>query len=162
MRRLLVGLLVGALLLAAAPSVVAKSGSPTPASGVWSWVTTAWDPYKESGGNTFSLGSENATWTGTFKGSSVDTFRVVGHRNGALWATLDIAFDGSVGGKVGTLDMMAVARWPVGAETMTGTWVIIGGTGELASLHGQGTWTYTGTVGDVNSGDYAGMVKFGP
>ena len=153
-------------MLAMAPSVLAAAGPPVAASGVWSWVNTGWDPYKEAGScppcNVFSNGSEDATWTGTLVGHSTDTFRVVQTRSGALWAQLPIAFEGSVGGETGTLDIMAIARMPVGAPTMTGTWVIVGGTGELVNLHGHGTWTYNGVVGNVNSADYLGEVKFAP
>jgi hypothetical protein len=105
----------------------------------------------------FATGSEASTWTGTFTGTSTDTFKVVMSGSGAMWATLSISFVGSVNGADGTLRMFATA-WAPPDATMTGTWVILGGTGGLSGVHGQGTWTYTGSVGDLNSADYSGKV----
>ena len=162
MRRLLVGLLVGALLLATAPAVLAKSGPPTPASGVWSWVNTGWTDGMTVGTCPacimFATGSEASTWTGTFTGTSTDTFKVVMSGSGAMWATLSISFVGSVNGADGTLRMFATAWAPPDAN-MTGTWVILGGTGGLSGATGHGSWTYTGDGEQNNSADYFGRVQ---
>jgi len=60
----------------------------------------------------------------------------------AVWH-IERTFTGTVEGKPGTLTMHMEAK--IGYPTVTypsleGTWVIISGTGDLANLHGQGTW----------------------
>jgi hypothetical protein len=162
MRRLLVCTVIGILLLASAPSDAAASGrgAAVPAAGVWSWVNTAWIPGRTIGTCPscidFATGSEASTWTGTFAGTSTDTFKVAMSGGGAMAATLAISFVGSVNGADGTLRMFATA-WAAPGGTMTGTWTVLGGTGRLSGVHGEGTWIYTGTpAGDT--ADYSGLV----
>ena len=144
---------------AAAPPK-APAMSPKAAEGTLSWVNTGLDAWKTTGkGVTYASGTEEATWTGTFEGTSVDEFGVQFWPDGTLWAVLHISFEGTVGEKTGTLEILetAVLRDPDG--TMHGQWTVASGTGELANLRGQGTWVYEGFSDDLNHASYSGIVK---
>ncbi len=70
-------------------------------------------------------------------------------------------------GKTGTFEMllvcqgtgMPVVKGPY-AFDLQGTWVITHGTGDLANLHGHGTWWHTSDIALPFS--YEGQVTFGP
>jgi hypothetical protein len=100
------------------------------------------------------------TYTGSITGSYTGDGRWVGHNVGTpdLWRnTHNVATFSSatVMGKTGTLSIMLIGK------TDGGTWVIIGGTGDLAGLHGQGTYSSTGALfGKV--ADYEGEIHFDP
>ncbi len=60
----------------------------------------------------------------------------------AVW-NIERTFTGTVYGKLGTLTMHLEAKFTYPTVTypsLEGSWIIISGTGELADLHGQGTW----------------------
>jgi hypothetical protein len=60
----------------------------------------------------------------------------------AVWH-IERTFTGTVDGKIGSLNILLEAKFSrptVTYPSLEGTWVIISGTGELANLHGQGTW----------------------
>ena len=70
-------------------------------------------------------------------------------------------FTGTVLGYAGTLVMRLESRGTLPATTpytTMGTWVIISGTGELANLHGQGTWWNLG----LGQFEYEGQIHFDP
>lgn len=74
------------------------------------------------------------------------------------YVKLTIEFTGEVNGSEGSLTMKALGKQDSDTcepsdATWFGTGVIIGGTGELAGLHGNGTWT--GPSFDL---DYAGRI----
>ena len=73
---------------------------------------------------------------------------------------IERTFTGTVDGKSGTLTMNLEAKGssPGYPGSLTGTWVIIGGTDQLANLHGQGTWTNLG-MGRLA---YEGKIHFDP
>lgn len=134
------------------PAVYATT--PATASGAWTYVPTF--TQRVAGGNTFRYGEEVSTWTGTFDGTSNDVFTAVIHPSGHVTVTGLIDFTGIVNGAEGTL----VIRF-VGTRVLpgpwSGQWVILSGSGDLANLHGQGTWW--GPPTDV---DYSGQIHFDP
>jgi hypothetical protein len=142
---------------AAPPKVPAMSSRA--AEGTWSWVNTTWDQWKTTAkGGAYASGTEAGTWTGTFEGTAVETFGAYIAPDGTVWALIEIAFEGTVEGMHGTLQILttAVLRNPDG--TMHGDWTIISGTDELANLRGQGTWTYEGADPADHAG-YSGIIK---
>lgn len=163
-RPMLVPLVLGALMLGATP---AAAGPPEEASGGWTYYVP--DPaaitFRTAGNATFILGTEVSTFTGTFEGTSSDEFVVICHQKGSESVTNfvkgTIAFTGTVDGQAGELTMKFVGKQasttcdPSGA-IWSGTWVIIGGSGDLNGLHGRGTWT--GPSSDL---DYRGQIHFG-
>lgn len=74
---------------------------------------------------------------------------------------VDREFTGSVLGEEGsfTMKLVATGYGRIGSpDVLEGQWVITGGTEELASLHGQGTWHSIG----VQLNEYEGRVHFDP
>jgi Protein of unknown function (DUF3224) len=163
MKRLLtVPLVLCALMLGATTAV---AGPPEGASGDWTYVPDlAGLTFRTAGNTTFVDGTEVSTFTGTFVGTSDDEFVVVCHQKGPEsfmnFVKITIDFTGEVDGRVGGLTMKATGKQdsttcdPSGA-IWSGKWVILGGTGDLADLHGNGAWT--GPSFDL---DYTGKVHF--
>ena len=117
-----------------------------------------------AGGNTFGETYEDAVLSGGMSGTSTDDCRVVIHRSGAWFYTSISSFQGIVDGREGTLQISLVGTRPSGDAEWEGSWVILGGDGELAALHGQGTWSGYGAP-DVwvwGSVYYEGQVHFDP
>lgn len=170
MRRLLA--VLGAVMLAgslASSGVAAEPlGQPdmfVGASGDWTYVPVpAGFTIRTAGNTTFIEGTEVSTFTGTFEGTSSDAFVVVCHQKGSEAVTNfvkgTIAFTGTVDGRAGELTMGFRGKQesttcdPSGA-IWSGTWVVIGGSGDLTDLHGHGTWT--GPSFDL---DYTGQIHF--
>jgi hypothetical protein len=143
--------------------VPVQAGPPEGASGLWQYK-----PYileaREAGGNTFLKTFEEGLWTGTFHGTSTEDGKVVIHRTGAWSFNAIVSFQGEVHGKSGTLEMSVVGKAPDGTSDWQGKWVILSGTGELATLRGQGTWWGPGAPEPETWGDiyYAGKIHFEP
>jgi hypothetical protein len=114
-------------------------------------------------GTTFLKTYENATWAGTFSGTSTEDGKVVIDPSGAWTFRGIVHFEGSVNGKSGRMTMYASGSRPDGFSDWRGTWEIKYGTGELADLHGQGDWWGPGAPGPEQWGDiyYSGNISFG-
>jgi hypothetical protein len=115
-------------------------------------------------GNTVIYTFENGKWEGTFNGISTEDGKVVVYSSGALSFNAIVSFEGEVDGKFGTMQMSVNGRRTDVFTEWQGRWVIISGTGELSTLHGQGTWRGPGSPGWGVWGDidYAGKVHFEP
>ncbi len=161
MKRLLtIPLVTCALLVGAAP---AMAGPPSDAEGEWTYFLTGLE-LREAGNTTFAYGTERSFFDGTFDGEADDTFVVVCHamRTGMFQTSVNgtIDFTGNVEGQEGTMTMRFVGKQtstvcgPSDA-VWTGTWTVVNGEGDLADLHGHGTWT--GPSFDL---DYAGRIHF--
>ena len=137
MRKQIIGLagaiaLIGLVFI---PSVAATP--PTAAYGTWCW-SAASSVDKVAGGNFFRSGSETAVWTGTFDGTSFDTFTMVVYRSSMVTGKVTVYFEGSVDGRAGT---MVIEIFGMITDVYEGgSWVIKSGTGALAGLHGEGKW----------------------
>lgn len=142
---------------------VAYAGPSEHAEGLWQYKPLILD-VKEADCNTFLTTFEEGMWTGTFEGKSTEDGKVVIHCSGAWSFKGIVSFDGEVNGKSGTLTMRAVGTRPDALTDWTGTWVIISGTGDLANLHGQGTWWGPGAPAPGVWGDiyYSGEIHFEP
>ena len=159
MKRLLgISVLVGALLMGAVPT---SAGPPGDASGDWNYLPTVDEVVEGPGQTTFIYGEDIGTWSGTFVGTSTEEFVVVNHaKAGFNFYSGVIEFTGSVDGHVGTLTIKTNGKQDPGTVEpgpglWSGHWVIVGGTGDLANLHGQGTLT-----GPSLSLDYEGRYHF--
>jgi hypothetical protein len=162
MRRTIL-LLVAIALMLAVVGTPAAATPPTPAAGTITWDEFFFDPPRSAGPNIILTGSENSHWTGTFEGTAVDTFHVIAFPDGALRGVFWLTFTGTVGDAEGTLQMRLTLWAGPGATDEGGQWVIIGGgTGELASLHGQGSWTVTGSTDTEAFADYSGQIHSAP
>jgi hypothetical protein len=124
-------------------SALSSSGHadpPTNAEGRLLYVAYPAGEPKIAGGNTFLRTTEVAAWTGSFEGNSTDVCKVVVHSSGAWFYRGIGPFEGVVGDKEGTLEMLLVGNRPDELSDWEGTWRITRGTGKLGDLHGQGTF----------------------
>jgi hypothetical protein len=161
-RLLLIPLVCCALMLAITPAAASPSEE---ASGEWTYeVDLASLTVRTAGNTTFIYGTSNSKFTGSFAGTSSDEFVVVCHEKGPEsvmnFGKLTINFTGEVDGRVGSMTIKARGKQesttcdPSGA-IWYGEWVIVGGTGGLVDLHGNGEWT--GPSFDL---DYSGKIHF--
>ena len=150
-----------AVAMLALPMSVAAATTPTPVSGTIALTSLVpleakpagksdniiflFDITEEWDGDIVATGTTESTWV---------THNWVGPMGGPdTWFNVHekLILDGTVLGESGTLTMELII---VGTE---GRWTILGGTGELANLHGHGTVTLTTTPYS-----YTGKVHFDP
>ena len=139
---------------------VVQATPPTTVGGTWTYTIdfSTWRQ-RAAGGNTFVSVTEYGTWTGYFSGTSKMDVSGVFHSNGYLNFQGVIYFDGSVLGKAGTLVIRYTGKVTEGGVgEIISQWVIISGTGGLANLRGQGTFSGVGATNLL----YSGQVHFKP
>lgn len=149
MRRSIILLVVTvALSLAAVP---VSAGPPMPASGTWDYALTAPPVVEMAGPNVFIYGQDHGEWHGTFEGFSEEEFVIVCHASaGFAYYRGEMTFYGTVLDESGIRREGSMALKASGKQytdtcdpspaEWNGQWVIIGGTGGLAEVHGQGTF----------------------
>lgn len=154
-------IIIGVTVLLSALSVAALAGPPTHVEGLWQYSPTIVD-LRMADGNTFLTTTEEGIWTGNIEGESREEGKVVIHSTGAWSFRGTVFFEGNVNGKEGTIEMHVVGKRPDELTEWQGKWTITVGTGELASLTGQGIWWGPGAAGPGSWGDiyYEGKVKF--
>ena len=162
MKRMLLTLLTLLAILAMA-SVPALAGPPIAAEGLWLYLPTVVSE-RWADGNRFLETTEVGEWSGTFEGVSTEAGHVVAHSSGFRSFRAIVSFEGEVDGKQGTLEMSVVGKKADASSDWQGKWVILSGTGELATLRGQGTWWGPGAPGPGEWGDihYGGQIHFEP
>ena len=149
---ILVSLLVVAMLALPMSTVFAKK--PIDVEGTFS-ATPGAVPVKWPGNNIMFEHSGVGEWTGDISGNTFGVHRWVKHANGITNVHVELTFSSvTVMGepKSGTLSMLFLGKI-TGLGIGEGTWRITGGTGELANLHGRGTW---------EPGQYQGQIHFDP
>jgi len=156
-------LIVGALF--ALPS--AKAAPPRAASG----NTTDCEnliSVRSSGPNTIVVLSIATTFTGTFDGTWEGTERDVFHPNGSGTGQGSGVFSGSVDGRSGTMVFSYEVSISPAGKVVT-RWTVGQGTGDLAGVHGEGTFpdaVETGPTGDCEwdtfALEYDGRIQFAP
>jgi hypothetical protein len=159
-------ILIVVLLALSMIAIPTLAGEHHAASGTW-WYRPSQPPEeKMAGGNLHMKIADEGYWEGTFDGLSTDYGFAIIHRAGHWtykgWVLLDPV---TVDGKTGSIEMRVNGSRPDMFSDWTGMWVIIGGTGELENLRGQGTWWGPGWQGDPDFyGEipYAGNYHFAP
>jgi hypothetical protein len=159
----------------------------TPVSGTWVGVSGShgYSNIHSVGGNVFVDSHNDGIYTqGSILGTFSQTFSVVIHygspeivqnlnpANPAShpeapfnWRNMQRTFTGTVLGVEGGFTMKLEAKGygnsiaGISSWELTGTWVILEGTGGLEGLHGQGTWRHTREVPGLQ---YEGQVHFEP
>jgi hypothetical protein len=154
-------LMCSVVILSALILPVIHATKSMPVQGEWTYVPTMLS-VKQADGNQICEGEEDSIWTGTFSGTSYDTFTVIKHDAvpgppSFVNVIGVINFEGSVEGKEGTLVIKFVGKKTGEPLMWYGTWVILSGTGELENLRGRGTW-----FGPSMDLDYAGKIHFDP
>jgi hypothetical protein len=159
MRRFFVPLMIVCVLLL--PSGIAQATPPSLASGTYvTWIVDI-TVVREVGGNTFLTIIKEGNDFGTTMGHLTETENVVVGKHINTFHGVQTCDPCNVGGRLGTY----VLRYE-GTEDQfghhRGVYVILSGTGDLANLHGQGTFDgYTASDG-TNSGTYSGQFHFDP
>jgi hypothetical protein len=118
-------------------------------------------------GNTIYQTTEVGIWTGTFDGESREAGFVTIFDSGLCTFRATVSFlEVEVQGKSGTLEMRVAGTKSDALSDWQGKWAIVSGTGDLATLRGQGTWWGPGydptnptEFGEIH---YAGRIHFEP
>jgi hypothetical protein len=124
---------------------------------------------RDAGTNLFIYREANGYWTGGISGTTHGHQNIISHGWNGLpppastieWSNVNIeSFMASalVDGKTGSLTLHFVGKGYADG-TNVGTWKIMSGTGDLANLHGQGSWWKA--PADLES-SYEGQVHFDP
>jgi hypothetical protein len=156
MQKLLVSLVTALLLL---PLGAAHADQPTPVSGT---NVRAGPPrnvtVQEAGGNTIVTSDITQAWSGGISGIAEAHRRQINHPNGEFTTHISTTCTCTVDGVTGTLYLRIQGHSDPNSSMFLGTWTIVGGEGDLADLHGQGT------VSQVFPGPslYEGSVHFEP
>jgi hypothetical protein len=133
------------LLMVTMSMTVVNAMPPTTISGKWS-MTGGTFTEKSAGNsnNEFLQGTGTGNFMGSISGPFTSDAYLIIHNSGLSnqWTVMHVVITispANVMGKTGTLEFMFNGKQGEG-----GQWVITGGTGDLANLHGQGTWSPTG------------------
>jgi hypothetical protein len=165
MKKLLLTLFMVCAILPAA-SAAAYAKPPTTVSGELDYWLDDTISMREANGNSFLYATEHEEWRGDFVGVGHSEFRVGMFASGFWNVWLRCEFSGTVHGKEGTLEIQMVGKKPLDGDWY-GQWVIRAGTGDLANVHGRGTWSGPGYRSDEKvPGDpdcyYSGQIHFDP
>jgi hypothetical protein len=125
---------------AAALAAPASATPPSPLTGTFAVVTFTTTGTRTADGNTFITLTRTAALSGTFTGTSTDTATLVMHSNGRTSLRGAGTCVCTVDGRSGTFDYR-FEGWGVFPTSASGQFVVGHGTGGLAGLHAQGTFT---------------------
>ena len=163
---LVIAVALMAVAMLAVPMSAVYATKPMPVSGTF-MVFPDGDLIIRQAGNSHNtiwiLSGTTVMWTGDIEGIASYESRWVAHSHddpekfGINTRTL-YTIEATVDEKCGTLYIEAIALGPSGPHK----WVIIGGTGELANLHGQGTFRDDTTTPYPFDYLYSGQVHFDP
>jgi hypothetical protein len=148
-----------ALVISLLPVGVAYADAPTPVSG----TRAASGPPRnvvrqEAGGNTIVTSEITQIWTGGISGTAEVQRRQINHPNGEFTSENVATCLCTVDGITGILYVRSHGRSDPNESLGLGTWTITGGEGDLAGLHGQGTFYQEFPAPTV----YEGSVHFQP
>jgi Protein of unknown function (DUF3224) len=144
-------LVVGAASAAAAEPPIAASGS-------YQQVSFTPSNFRTAGAVTFFDFTEHDNLSGTFSGTSVIQGSCMTRASGQTVCQAVEVFTGTVAGQGGPGDTVTF-RDVITIDSTGGvqaSFRVVGGTGALANLHGQGT------VQGTSTGSYTGLLVFAP
>jgi hypothetical protein len=147
MKKLLLTLLLVCMVLPMA-SLPAYATKPTDVSGEIEYLIDLPSlVIRTAGPNTFMYGTDEEWYTGDFVGYVAETEFVVRAFGSGLSTFMSVfEFEGTVfDSDPGTMEILLIGQQSAPGEWWNGTWVILGGSGGLAKVHGQGIW-YEGQV----------------
>ena len=113
-KKLLLTVLIACALLVAA-SMVAEATSPTEVSGEGDYTFQV-SSTREAGPNLFMHATENEQWRGDMTGTGNSEFTVGMFAAGFWTVELRCEFQGAIGGKQGTLQLLMVGKKPLGSD----------------------------------------------
>ena len=148
-----------AILLSTLLLPIVQATPSTTVGGDWKYGYTGFERIKSADGNQIVSVTEHGDWTGDFVGASEMVVSGVIHSKGFITFEGVINFDGSVLDKDGTL-IIRYTGVVTSAGEIISQWVIQSGTGDLANLRGQGSFSGVGEPGDLFQ--YSGKIHFEP
>jgi hypothetical protein len=141
-------------------STVVYAAKPMPATGNMTVTSFSFTVVKTANGNTFIDFVNTEAMSGTFAGTSASVIRVIVHPSGDFNVVHMMTFTGTVDGRSGTMIIKFEGKgtgFAYGAP-VSAQWVIQKGTGDLATIHGTGTFEGNALIG----GTYSGQIHFSP
>ena len=133
--------LMGALaVLLMGATAYTQPPQPLSGSGTFEDISVTVVSTRQAGPNTISEQIQTATATGTLDGDVTNSVICVTDRNGKGVCHGRVTFEGSVDGNEGTLEIQNESQVN-GDEVEAAHFTIVSGTGELATLHGHGSFT---------------------
>ena len=166
MRKVLVAIAVVAAVVIAVIAVrsvllTSEKAEPRAVEGSWSYEITESNS-TGFGARTMFSGRSEATWTGSFEGTSTGVFTEEAGSSGPRSYEETVSFEGSVEVETGrrrhgALEILYVGERQDRESDWEGTWEIVGGEGDLADLQGAGTFTSQSNSYVV---DYSGQIHF--
>ena len=153
---------VGLLSTALIPVALAERAMAASGTLCWMAPSDSFEVTKAADGNVFISAVEEDVFTGTLQGTGYGFFVLQVHPEGFATGQGRTVFTGTVLGKSGTLQIQWVGNTHNDLGWWRFGWTILGGTGDLASLHGYGSAFGPGPSDlDVLGGaDYTGAVLF--
>lgn len=136
---------------------------PTEVSGIFDMAVITVTGSRTAGPNTFIYGTDVEVWQDDLVGVGKTEWVVrMVHASGVVTFSSLGVFTGTVlGSDEGTMEYRLTGQIPPGGGDWYGQWVILGGTGGLANVRGQGTWWGPGMGFDPDHW-YEGQVHFDP
>jgi hypothetical protein len=123
------------------------------ASGSFTSVQTSTTHIRTAGGDSFDLLVESLTYVGGLTGVATDTFTAATHADGSWNADgTEVCSSCTIGGRTGSY-IAAFSLTVSVAGVVAGHLTFTSGSGELAGLHGEGTFT---------AGTYSYNYRFAP
>ena len=161
MKKVLLTLLTVCMVLPMA-SLPVYATPPTEVSGIFDVDVTV-TGIRNAGPTLFIYGTDEEWWQGGLDGYVAETEWVVrAYASGRATFRSRYVFEGTVlGSETGTMEMQLLGQQSAPGEWWYGTWEILGGTGGLANVHGQGVWWGPGMGNDPDHW-YEGQVHFDP
>src|SRR6266508_145879 len=138
-------------------SPAAATGPPAAATGSFTQVSFTSSDERVVGAVFMFDFTETDVLTGTLTGTSVLEGSCVVRPTGTASCQALETFTGTVDGRSGTAEFWNVFEVDGATGSFSGRFTALGGTGDLASLQGQGTFEGTGTTGT-----YALRITFAP
>ena len=131
---------------------------PTSASGSFT-VSNSPPTARAAGGNMILTYDSAFTATGTFVGTCSGQAVTVTHADGTANTRATCTFIGTIGDKSGTATFLVVAQGK-GSSFRGHFTVLAGGTGDLARLRAEGSFSGTATGPLTSAGTYTGKINF--
>lgn len=149
-------------LLALLPSLLlllpVAYAAPTSASGSFT-VSDSPPTIRNAGGNMILTYDATFTATGTFVGTCSGKAVTVVHAHGRVNTRATCTFTGTVGDRSGTLVFLTVSQGQ-GSSFHGHFTLLAGGTGNLADLRGEGSFSGSATGPLTSAGTYTGHINF--
>lgn len=155
--RWLIAVTLALAMTLAAANLTEAAGPLIEASGTFTQVSFETSNERTVGEITLFDFTEHDTLTGTFTGTSVLEGSCVQRASGQAVCHAVEAFTETVAGRSGSVLSQDVAFSNATTATIQGHSVIVSGTGDLANLHGHGTFE-----GQGGSGTYDVLLIFAP